>query len=138
MIVDAEFDLICWRKGDFEPLVDTDFTEHSFTDADIGVERAYTLAETTTELDCGKHGGLSLRQIHKRGRDGSQHPLVTSRRDLPAAESSGGSAAVGATRTTSGTGERISRSTRSTTTPTNLTTQPGWCPTPPRPTPPPR
>ena len=85
-IVDAEFDLICWRKGDFEPLVDTDFTEHSFTDADIGVEHAYTLAETTTELDCGKHGGLSLRQIHKRGRDGSQHPLVTSRRDLPAAE----------------------------------------------------
>ena len=85
-IVDAEFDLICWRKGDFEPLVDTDFTEHSFTDCDIGVEHAYTLAETTTELDCGKHGGLSLRQIHKRGRDGSQHPLVTSRRDLPAAE----------------------------------------------------
>ena len=85
-IVDAKFDLICWRKGDFEPLVDTDFTEHSFTDADIGVEHAYALAETTTELDCGKHGGLSLRQIHKRGRDGSQHPLVTSRRDLPAAE----------------------------------------------------
>ncbi len=33
---------------------------------DIGVEHAYTLAETNTELDCGKHGGLSLRQIHKR------------------------------------------------------------------------
>ena len=33
---------------------------------------AYTLAETTTELDCGKHGGLTLRQIHKRGRDGSR------------------------------------------------------------------
>jgi hypothetical protein len=85
-IVDAKFDLICWRKGDFEPLADTDFTEHHFTDADTGVEHTYTLAETTTELDCGKHSKLPLRQIHKRGRDGSQHPLVTSRRDLPAAE----------------------------------------------------
>ena len=85
-IVDAKFDLICWRKGDFEPLSDTEFTECSFTDADTGVEHTYTLAETTTELDCGKNGRLSLRQIHKRGRDGSQHPLVTSRRDLPAAE----------------------------------------------------
>ena len=85
-IVDAKFDLICWRKGDFEPLSDTEFTECSFTDADTGVEHTYTLAETTTELDCGKHTTLSLRQIHKRGRDGCQHPLVTSRRDLPAAE----------------------------------------------------
>ena len=85
-IIDAKFDLICWRKGGFEPLEDTDFTEHSFTDADTGVEHTYTLGETTTELDCGKHTKLSLRQIHKRGRDGSQHPLVTSRRGLPAAE----------------------------------------------------
>ena len=85
-IVDAKFDLICWRKGDFQPLGDTEFTEHSFTDADTGVQNTYTLAETTTELDCGKNGALSLRQIHKRGRDGSQHPLVTSRCDLPAAE----------------------------------------------------
>jgi hypothetical protein len=85
-IVDADFDLICWRKGDFAPLGDTEFTECGFTDADTGIEHTYTLAETTTELDCGKHGALSLRQIHKRGRDGSQHPLVTSRRDLTAAE----------------------------------------------------
>jgi hypothetical protein len=85
-IIDAGFDLICWRKGDVEPLSDTEFTEQHFTDADTGVEHPYTLAETTTELDCGKHTTLSLRQIHKRGRDGSQHPLVTSRRDLPAAE----------------------------------------------------
>lgn len=85
-IVDAGFDLICWRKGDFEPLGDTEFTEQHFTDPGTGVEHAYTLAETSTELDCGKHTTLSLRQIHKRGRDGSQHPLVTSRRDLPAAE----------------------------------------------------
>jgi hypothetical protein len=85
-IVDAKFDLICWRKGDFQPLGDTGFAEHSVTDADTGVEHTYTLAETTTELDCGKNGALSLRQIHKRGRDGCQHPLVTSRRDLPAAE----------------------------------------------------
>jgi transposase len=85
-IIDAKFDLICWRKGDFEPLDDTNFTEYSFTDTDTGVEHTYTLAETTTELDCGKHTTLALRQIHKRGRDGSQHPLVTSRRDLPAAE----------------------------------------------------
>jgi transposase len=85
-IVDAEFDLICWRKGDFEPLGDTDFAEQHFTDADTGIEHTYTLAETTTELDCGKHDALTLRQIHKRGRDGCQHPLVTSRRDLPAAE----------------------------------------------------
>ena len=85
-IVDAKFDLICWRKGDFQPLGDTEFTQQRFTDPDTGIEHAYTLAETTTELDCGKHGALSLRQIHKRGRDGSQHPLVTSRRDLPAAE----------------------------------------------------
>jgi len=85
-IVDAKFDLICWRKGDFAPLGDTDFTECGFTDADTGIEHTYTLAETTTELDCGKHGTLPLRQIHKRGRDGSQHPLVTSRRDLTAAE----------------------------------------------------
>jgi len=85
-IIDADFDVICWRKGDFEPLSDTEFTECSFTDTDTGIEHPYTLAETTTELDCGKHGSLSLRQIHKRGRDGSQHPLVTSRRELPAAE----------------------------------------------------
>jgi len=52
----------------------------------FGVEHIYTLAETTTELDAGKNGSLPLRQIHKRGRDGSQHPLATSRRDLPAAE----------------------------------------------------
>jgi hypothetical protein len=85
-IIDAGFDLICWRKGDVEPLSDTEFTEQHFTDADTGVEHPYTLAETPTELDCGTHTTLSLRQIHKRGRDGSQHPLVTSRRDLPAAE----------------------------------------------------
>jgi hypothetical protein len=85
-IIGADFDVICWRKGDFEPLSDTDFTECSFTDTDTGIEHTYTLAETTTELDCGKNATLSLRQIHKRGRDGSQHPLVTSQRDLPAAE----------------------------------------------------
>jgi transposase len=85
-IVDAKFDLICWRKGDFAALGDTEFSEQRFTDADTGIEHAYTLAETTTEFDCGKNGALSLRQIHKRGRDGSQHPLLTSRRDLPAAE----------------------------------------------------
>lgn len=85
-IVDAKFDLICWRKGDFEPLADTEFAEHSFTDADTGVEHTDSLAETTTELDCGKHSKLPLRQIHKRGRDGSQHLLVTSRRDLPATD----------------------------------------------------
>ena len=85
-IVDAKFDLICWRKGDFAPLGDTEFTECSFTDADTGIEHTYTLAETTTELDCGKNATLSLRQIHQRGRDGSQHPLLTSRRDLPAAD----------------------------------------------------
>ena len=85
-IVDADFDVVCWRKGDFAPLGDTDFTEHHFTDADTGVQHTYTLAETTTELDCGKNGAVSLRQIHKRARDGTQHPLVTSRCDLPAAE----------------------------------------------------
>ena len=85
-IIDADFDVICWRKGDFEPLSDTDFTECSFTDTDTGIEHTYTLGEITTELDCGKNATLSLRQIHKRGRDGSQHPLVTSQRDLPAAE----------------------------------------------------
>ena len=85
-IVDAKFDLICWRKGDFEPLADAEFTEHHFTDTDTGVEHTYTLAETTTELDAGKNGSVALRQIHKRGRDGRQYPLVTSRRDLPAAE----------------------------------------------------
>ena len=61
-IVDAKFDLICWRKGDFQPLGDTEFTQQRFTDPDTGIEHAYTLAETTTELDCGKHGALSLRQ----------------------------------------------------------------------------
>ena len=85
-IIDADFDVICWRKGDFAPLGDTEFTECSFTDADTGVEHTYTLAETTTELDCGKNATLSLRQIHKRGRDGSQHPLLTSQRELPAAD----------------------------------------------------
>ena len=137
-IVDAEFDLICWRKGDFDPLVDTDFTEHGFADCDIGVEHAYTFAETTTELDCGKHGGLSLRQIHKRGRDGSRHPLTTCRRDLPAAEivwRLGGPSRhenyfrYGQTHFAFGALNDYT---------TNPTTQPGSCPTPPSPTPPPR
>ena len=46
----AKFDLICWRKGDFQPLVDSEFTQQRFTDADTGAEHTYTLAETTTEL----------------------------------------------------------------------------------------
>jgi len=85
-IVDAGFDVICWRKGDFEPLSDTEFAEHTFTDPDTGIGHTWTLAETTADLDCGKHGELSLRQIHKRAADRTQHPLVTSRADLTAAE----------------------------------------------------
>ena len=85
-IVDAGFDVICWRKGDFEPLSDTEFAEHTFTDPDTGIGHTWTLAETTADLDCGKHGELSLRQIHKRAADRTQHPLVTSRAGLTAAE----------------------------------------------------
>jgi hypothetical protein len=79
--------VICWRKGEFDPLGEAEFAEHTFTDPDTGIEHTWTLAETTADFDCGKtKQTLSLRQIHKRGADRTQHPLVTSRADLTAAE----------------------------------------------------
>jgi transposase len=82
----AGFDLITYRKGEFEPLPAEEFSEHTFTAADDGAEYTYTLAETTASFKLAKKGTLSLRQIHKRGADGTQVPVVTSREDLAAAE----------------------------------------------------
>jgi hypothetical protein len=42
-IMDAELDLITYRKGEFTPLPDTAFTEHTFTDPD-GQPRSWLLA----------------------------------------------------------------------------------------------
>ena len=85
-IVDAGFDLICWRKGEFEPLPAEEFTEQVFTDPDTATKHTWALAETTVCFDLGNHGELELRQIHKRAGDGTQIPLVTSRTDLVGAQ----------------------------------------------------
>ncbi|MPY85858.1 MAG: hypothetical protein GEV00_21835, partial [Actinophytocola sp.] len=86
-IIDGGFDLITYRKGDFDPLPADKFGEHTFTDPTTGGEYTYLLGETTVVFDCGKKKGtLSLRQIHKQAADGTQIPVVTSREDLAAAE----------------------------------------------------
>ena len=85
-IIEAGFDLICWRKGEFEPLPDQEFTEQVFTDPDTATEHTWALAETTVCFDLGNRGELQLRQIHKRAGDGTQIPLVTSGTDLIAAQ----------------------------------------------------
>lgn len=86
-IIDAGFDLIAYRKGDFDPLPAEEFSEDTFTDPATGAEYTYTLAETVVTFTLRKKKDtVSLRQIHKQADDGTQIPLVTSRRDLPAAE----------------------------------------------------
>ena len=134
-IVDAKFDLTAGARATSNHWT-TRTSPSSFTHPDTGIEHAYSLGETTTELDCGKHGALSLREIHKRGRDGSQPPLVTPprpgrRRNRLLARRSL------ASRIISGTGEPISRSTRSTITPTNPRPHPAGA-DPAKTTPPPR
>lgn len=84
-IVDAQLDLITYRKGEFTPLPDTAFSVHTFTDPD-GTPRAWSLAETTATFTVGKGRTLELRQIHKKTPDGTQIPILTSRRDLDTAQ----------------------------------------------------
>lgn len=84
-IVDAQLDLITYRKGEFTPLPDTAFREHTFTDPD-GTPRAWSLAETTATFTVAKGRTLELRQIHKKTPDGTQIPILTSRQDLDAAQ----------------------------------------------------
>src|SRR5262249_50142649 len=84
-IIDAGFDVITYRKGHFDPLPETDFAEHTYTDPTSGAEYTWRLGETTATFDLGKRGALSLRQIHKLAADHTQIPLVTSREDLAAA-----------------------------------------------------
>lgn len=91
-IIDAGFDLIAYRKGDFDPLPAEQFSETTFTDPTTAAEYTYTLAETVVTFTLRKKKGhktkdtVSLRQIHKQAGDGTQIPLVTTRKDLPAAE----------------------------------------------------
>ena len=137
-IIDADFDVICWRKGDFEPLSDTDFTECSSPTPTPGSNTPTPSAKSPPSSTAAKTPRCRcVRSINAAVTVPSirwSPPSVT----CPPPKSFGASVAVGATRTIFVTGERISRSTRSMTTPTNLTTPPGWCPTPPRPAPPPR
>lgn len=85
-IIDAGFDIITYRKGDFDELPAEQFAEHVWCDPGSGVEYTYQLGETTVTFDLRKHGELELRQIHKQAADGTQVPIVTSRTDLAAAE----------------------------------------------------
>ncbi len=86
-LIDAELDILTYRKGAFDPLPDTDFTDQSFTGPD-DAERTYSLAETTVNLPLNDASGevVTLRQIHKRTETGVQIPILTSRTDLSAAE----------------------------------------------------
>jgi hypothetical protein len=84
-LIEAGFDILTYRKGDFDPLPATAFSPHTHTDPD-GDTRDYTLAETTVALPLPDNQTLSLRQIHRLAAGGIQIPILTSRADLPATE----------------------------------------------------
>jgi hypothetical protein len=75
------FDLLTYRKGRSRRVPRARFTA---CEAVIdGVKVSYTLADQGVRLLAGK---LRLRQVTRLAADGHQTPILTSRRDLPAAE----------------------------------------------------
>jgi hypothetical protein len=79
-LVTDGFDIMTYRKGRFRRVAKMDFQEHRATND--GREIVYTLADKGTRLK----NGLRLRQVTRLSGDGHQTPIVTSRRDLAAAE----------------------------------------------------
>jgi hypothetical protein len=74
------FDIMTYRKGRFRRVATKHFQEHRAVID--GREVAYTLADLGTRLK----NNLRLRQVVRLTDDGHQTPIVTSRRDLSAAE----------------------------------------------------
>jgi len=75
------FDILTYRKAPFRPVPRPRFRQHR---ADIdGRKVRYRLADQEVRLLSGR---LRLRQVTRLSDNGHQTPIVTSRRDLPAAE----------------------------------------------------
>lgn len=91
-ILDADFDLLTYRKGKVRPEPASAFTAHVWVD-ERGVEHVFQLADRTVRLRLSAkaaqargHKTIRLRQIVRRSPDGHQTHILTSRFDLPAAE----------------------------------------------------
>ena len=80
-ILDADFDLITYRKAPFRRVARKHFRlRHLQRD---GRTLTYRLADQEVRL---QHGKLRLRQVTRLMDDGHQTPILTSRRDLPDVE----------------------------------------------------
>jgi transposase len=80
-LIAAGFDVLTYRKGRFPRVRRRSFREHvAVID---GRKLSYVLADQGVRL---LRGRLRLRQVTRLGGDGHQTPVLTSRRDLPAAE----------------------------------------------------
>ncbi len=80
-ILAANFDLLTYRKGPHRPIPQKCF--HEYRARREGRTITYTLADQQVRLLNGK---LRLRQVTRRMENGHQTPILTSRRDLPAAQ----------------------------------------------------
>jgi transposase len=80
-IIDSEFDLLTYRKGRCRPIARKSF--HPCRTRQDGRTVTYVLADQEVRLSKGK---LRLRQVTRLAEDGHQTPILTSRRDLPAAQ----------------------------------------------------
>lgn len=91
-ILDADFDLLTYRKGKVAPEPASAFTTHRWVD-ERGVEHVFQLADRTVRIRLSDKAArargrttIRLRQIVRRSPDGHQTHILTSRFDLPAAE----------------------------------------------------
>ena len=80
-ILAAGFDLQTYRKGRYPPIPKKSFRIHKTRQH--GRTISYLLADQTVRLLKGK---LRLRQVTRRMENGHQTPILTSRKDLPAAQ----------------------------------------------------
>jgi len=80
-ILDAGFDLLTYRKGRFPKVPRRCFREHELHIN--GRHYRYALADQQVRLGEAR---LQLRQVTRLGEDGHQTPILTSRRDLSAAQ----------------------------------------------------
>ena len=78
-LVEADFDVLTYRKGRWRHVPKSRFTEHRIT-VD-GSEVTYKLADQKVRL-----GALSMRQVTRLSDDRHQTPILTTRLDLSAAE----------------------------------------------------
>jgi len=80
-ILDADFDLLTYRKGRFRRIARKDFQQRQATIEGQAV--TYLLADQHVRL---LRRTLRLRQVTRLAEDGHQTPVLTSREDLPAVE----------------------------------------------------